>query len=213
MANMVVVAHENPLLRIGLSYIIEQTQSYKVKSCATAEQALSLCKENKVSVLLTSFSIPNMEALELISRLNVYSGHTNILVCAAESSGLIAEKCIQSGAHGYITSKISSAELIHALTMVDRGKFYTEASVSQKLAMKKIKGKQHAFDTLSPREFDIFSKVIMDKTVKEVAKDLFLAEKTVANYVSIIKKKLNAKTGVGLLRAGIREGFVEINQD
>ncbi len=64
------------------------------------------------------------------------------------------------------------------------------------------------FDALSPREFDIFSKVILDKTAKEVAQALFLAEKTVSNYITIIKKKLQTKTSAGLLKIGLEEGYI-----
>jgi DNA-binding NarL/FixJ family response regulator len=209
MKKTVIIAHENPIMRSGFSSLLQQLIEFESVECATAESVLAACRLNEPTLVVTSFTIPNMGALQLTTRLKALSDKIRIIVCAAESSGYIAEKSIQNGAHGYITSSIAIPEFFHAVESVCNHDTYTEPYVSQKLALKKINGQQHLFDALSPREFDIFSKVILDKTAKEVAQELFLAEKTVSNYISIIKKKLHTKTSAGLLKIGLEEGYVK----
>ncbi|MFT4886706.1 MAG: DNA-binding NarL/FixJ family response regulator [Pseudohongiellaceae bacterium] len=208
MKKTVIIAHENPIMRSGFSSLLKQFIEFESVECATAESVLVACKVKIPTLILTSFTIPNMGALQLTTRLKALSKKLRIIVCAAESSGYIAEKSIRNGAHGYITSSIAIPEFFHAIESVCNHDTYTEPYVSQKLALKKISGQQHVLDVLSPREFDIFSKVILDKTAKEVAQDLFLAEKTVSNYISIIKKKLHTKTSAGLLKVSLEEGYI-----
>lgn len=209
MPESIVIAHENPIMRSGFIYLLNQINRLDTIECATAEDALVACKTSSPAMVITSFTIPSMGALQLTKRLIAACPELRIIVSAPEASGFIAEKAIANGAHGYITSAISVSEFQNAVKTVEQDELYTEPCVSQKLALKKITGREHLFDTLSPREFDIFSKVIQDKTAKKVAEELFLAEKTVANYISIIKKKLHTKTSAGLLKIGLEEGIAE----
>lgn len=209
MTTTVIIAHENPIMRSGFSYLLQQLHKFECVECATAESALAACRTKTPILVIASFTIPNMGALQLTKRIKALSQNTGIIVSAEESSGYIAEKSIQNGAHGYITSSVSIPDFFRAVESVCDHNTYTEPEVSQRLALKKISGNEHVFDSLSPREFDIFSKVILDKTAKEVAEELFLAEKTVANYISIIKKKLHTKTSAGLLKIGLEEGYIK----
>lgn len=205
----ILIAHECSLIKEGVTHILESIGQYNIFACNNAEDAISLVRARNVDLLITSFAIPKMGAIELVNRISAYSRGTRILVCANEASLLVVEKCIQSGAHGYVTTRVSGEELGIAVSTLLSGRLYTEVEISQELALNKIRGDDYLLDTLSPREFDIFLKIIKDKPVKLVAKELFLAEKTVANYVSNIKKKLRAKTNAGLLEIAIKEGFVE----
>lgn len=205
----ILIAHECSLVKEGIAHILESIGQYSLQCCDNAEDAISLVKSRGIDLLITSFGLPRMGAIELINRITAYSRATRILVCANEGSLLVVEKCIQGGAHGYVTTRISGQELGTAVSVLLSGGLYTEMAISQELALHKIRGDDYLLDALSPREFDIFLKIIKDKPVKLVAKELFLAEKTVANYVSSIKKKLRAKTNAGLLEIAIKEGFVE----
>jgi DNA-binding NarL/FixJ family response regulator len=192
----------------GFAALVDKLEIFDLLQCDTTEATLQASKVRGTALLVCSFSLPSMGALQLIKRVKAISSDISIIVCGADDSGYIAEKCILSGAQGYITTNIAVSEFTTAIAAVSSGAVYTQANVSQKLALKKIHGTNHVFDSLSPREFDIFAKVINDKTAKEVAQELFLAEKTVANYISIIKKKLRTKTSAGLLRVGLNEGFI-----
>lgn len=205
----ILIAHECSLVKEGIVHILESIGQYSLQCCNKAEDAISQVKTRDIDLLITSFGLPKMGAIELINRISAYSRATRILICANEGPLLVVEKCIQSGAHGYVTTRVTGQELAMAVSVLLSGRLYTEMAISQELALHKIRGDDYFLDTLSPREFDIFLKIIKDKPVKLMAKELFLAEKTVANYVSNIKKKLRAKTNAGLLEIAIKEGFVE----
>lgn len=210
MKTSIMVCHENPIMLAGFASLAQDVECSCLLQCDTAEAGLQACKISEIELLICSFTLPMMGAIQFTKRAQAIYPRSKIIICGDDDSGYIAEKCIQNGAQGYITSQITAAEFIQAIVTVRNGFIYTQSCVAQKLALRKIHGVSHVFDVLSPREFDIFSKVICDKTSREVAEELFLAEKTVANYISIIKKKLHTKTSAGLLRVGINEGFIPV---
>ena len=56
------------------------------------------------------------------------------------------------------------------------------------------KAEDEAFGTLSEQEVLILSFIATGKTNKEIARTIYLSEKTVRNYVSVILSKLNVST-------------------
>ncbi len=204
------ILHECPLLRAGLHRVVGDYFSCSVVTHGTAAQTLQDIRSRQSDLLICSFMAPKLGALELIKRVKIYSPRTKILVCASQGSLLAVEKSIQNGADGYVTSSIGVEELNRGIEKIMAGHFFTEASVTNELAINKVQGSQHALNALSSREFDIFIKIARDKPVRAVAEELFLAEKTIANYVSIIKKKLKVKTNAGMLEIALREGYIDL---
>ena len=53
---------------------------------------------------------------------------------------------------------------------------------------------------LTPREREVFELLVQDKTTEEIAQQLFISEKTAANYRNIIMQKCNVKNVVQLIK-------------
>lgn len=64
-------------------------------------------------------------------------------------------------------------------------------------------------DLLSAREFDIFCLLAKGKTAHDVAEQLCLGYKTVANYNTTIKHKLNANTAADIAHIAMVLGVVK----
>jgi len=62
---------------------------------------------------------------------------------------------------------------------------------------------------LSSREFEVFRLLADGKRIEEVADMLKISQKTVANYYTIIKQKLNVSSPVEMVRLAIRHGLIE----
>ena len=64
---------------------------------------------------------------------------------------------------------------------------------------------------LTPRESEIFSKLIENKTTKEIANELFISEKTVRNHISNVMQKLGVNGRASAVVELIRLGEIIIN--
>lgn len=62
----------------------------------------------------------------------------------------------------------------------------------------------------SPRELEIWVRVAMDQSDKEIAEALRIAPRTVNHHRENLHRKLGTHTPVGLTRAAIRHGLIQI---
>jgi DNA-binding NarL/FixJ family response regulator len=101
---------------------------------------------------------------------------------------------IRAGASGYVLKQIASEELVKAIEAVGRGEALLDPAVTQRVfqeVRRAVKEEEaSAFAHLSQQEKHVLLLVSEGKTNREIAKNLFLGEGTVRNYVSSILSKL-----------------------
>jgi DNA-binding NarL/FixJ family response regulator len=101
---------------------------------------------------------------------------------------------IVAGARGYVLKQTRSAELVRALEAVGRGESLLDPTVTGIVfeRIRRIANGDDADDAneLTIREREILPLIAAGKTNKEIGATVFLAEKTVKNYVSSILAKL-----------------------
>lgn len=206
----VLIAHEVTLIQVGIERILSQNFECSIQVCDTAEDALSISKAQPFDVVICSFSLPQMGSLELINRFKSYNSNSKIVVISNDPASLLVKLCFENGVSGYVTSAVKSEEFVQGIRQILNDEIFMEGRITQKLAMDSLRGENYLVDVLSSREFDIFLSLVQDKSVRQIAKDLFLAEKTIANNVSAIKKKLNVQSNAGLLEIAIKEGLAQL---
>ena len=118
------------------------------------------------------------------------------------------EKALQAGARGYIGKSSAPVVMVEAVRQIAGGNVYIDADIAQRLAFKKTKGDKLPFDALTTREFEIFCLLAEGSSVNDIAERLSLSYKTVANYSTQIKSKLEVGTPAELARLAIRHGLV-----
>ena len=132
-----------------------------------------------------------------------------ILVFSMHDDLIFVDQAINAGARGYITKSSAPNVLIDAIKEIAKGKTYLEVEAARHLACRKLRGEDSPFSMLSTREFEIFCYLAEGLSTNEIAERLSLSYKTIANYSTQIKNKLNANSIADLTRLAIRHGVVE----
>jgi two-component system invasion response regulator UvrY len=91
---------------------------------------------------------------------------------------------------------------------VSAGRVYISHDIAQELALQTVPGQDMPLNTLSPREFEVFRLLAEGKSVSDIAHILSLSQKTVANYQSLIKQKLEADTSAQMVWIALKRGLV-----
>ncbi len=73
-----------------------------------------------------------------------------------------------------------------------------------------LKGSETGKPILTNREREVFELLVQDKTTKEIAKLLFISEKTVRNHISNVMQKLGVKGRSQAVVELVRMGELEI---
>jgi DNA-binding NarL/FixJ family response regulator len=98
-------------------------------------------------------------------------------------------------------------ELLGAARRVCSGGVYLSEDIARELALQAVPG-GHAVDALSPREFEVFRLLAAGHSIADIARSLSLSHKTIANYQSAIKQKLEADTSAQMVWIALRRGIV-----
>ncbi|HYN35301.1 MAG TPA: response regulator transcription factor [Ilumatobacteraceae bacterium] len=95
-----------------------------------------------------------------------------------------------AGASGFILKQIRSNDLIEAIRGVAEGRKYLD-DAEVRLALRRLRDSEEGrLDDLTPQERRIFDLIGEGYTNRQIAQDMYLAEKTVKNYVSNLLAKL-----------------------
>lgn len=117
---------------------------------------------------------------------------------------IFVEQAMQAGACGYITKNTMPELLIEAITCVAAGAHYIHADFAKHLAYQRSRDDYPLLSDLSTREFEIFCLLAEGLNTGEIAKRLSLSYKTIANYSTQIKTKLQVSTVADIARLAIR---------
>lgn len=114
------------------------------------------------------------------------------------------------GAAGYLTKESVANEMLVAVRKVLAGGKYVSASLAERLASA-LGAPQNStpHETLSARELEVLRLVATGKTIKAIAAELSLSEKTIATYRARLSAKLQLSTNVDLARYALQHGLVQ----
>ena len=121
-----------------------------------------------------------------------------------------AIRSLRLGASGYLTKGLASDEILAAVKKALAGGKYVTASLAEKLAASLgSEVQQIPHESLSGRELQVLRMVASGRTIKEIAGELALSEKTVGTYRRRMAKKLGLKSNVELTRYALKHRLVD----
>ena len=180
-----------------------------VAVASSGEEAYQLYSAHNPDVVVMDLSLPGIGGIEAIKRICARDNKATILVFSMHEEVIFVEQALQAGASGYITKSTDPQLLVEAIIRLSKGEKYIDAELAQRLAYEKSRGQDSLLSDLSTREFAIFCMLAEGSNTSEIAKRLSLSYKTVANYSTQIKSKLNVSTVADIARLAIRHNIIQ----
>jgi two-component system, NarL family, invasion response regulator UvrY len=207
----VLIADDHEVVRRGLKQILtDEFGKLKVCEAENSQQALDFVQKQGFDLVLLDINMPGRSGLEVLEELKAQRPKTPVLVLSVSPEEDYAVRCLKLGAAGYLTKRSASDELLAAVKKAMAGGKYVTASLAEKLAASISGGLPEApHGTLSNRELQVLRLIAAGRTVKEIASDLCLSEKTVATYRTRISEKMGLATNVELTRYAIQHGLAD----
>ena len=175
---------------------------------ASGEEAYRLFCAHGHAVVVMDINLPGMSGIEATRRMIARQPSAKILVFSMHDDALFGSRALQAGALGYVTKASAPEVLVEAVREVSESRIYLSRDMAQELALQTMPGQQVPLNTLSPREFEVFRQLAEGRSVAEIAQVLSLSQKTVANYQSLIKQKLEADTSAQMVWIALKRGLV-----
>ena len=206
----IVLVDDHAVVRAGVRRLLEQEPLFEVIGEAeSGEKAYQIFGELKPDVMVMDLSMPGMGGLEGIRRILMRYEKAKILVLSMHEDLSFANQALKLGAKGYLTKNTLADDLVKSIETVTQGDVFLSDEIAKKMAMQSISGNQDPVHELSAREFEIFRLLAEGLDIDAIASTLNISSKTVSNYQTMIKQKLNINTPIELIRYAIKEGVIK----
>ena len=206
----IVLVDDHAVVRAGVRRLLEQEPLFEVIGEAeSGEKAYQILAELKPDVMVMDLSMPGMGGLEGIRRILMRYEKAKILVLSMHEDLSFANQALKLGAKGYLTKNTLADDLVKSIETVTQGDVFLSDEIAKKMAMQSILGNQDPVHELSAREFEIFRLLAEGLDIDAIASTLNISSKTVSNYQTMIKQKLNINTPIELIRYAIKVGVIK----
>jgi len=206
----IILVDDHAVVRAGVRRLLEQEPSFDVIGEAeSGEKAYQLFGELNPDVMVMDLSMPGMGGLESIRRILMRDEKAKILVLSMHEDLSFANQALKLGAKGYLIKNTLGDDLVKAIEAISRGDIFLSDEIAKKIAVSSIDGGQDPIHDLSAREFEIFRLLAEGFEVDAIATTLNISSKTVSNYQTMIKQKLNIHTPIELIRYAIKAGVIK----
>jgi DNA-binding NarL/FixJ family response regulator len=203
----IVIADDHALLRQGIINVLKLEDDFQVigEACDGAEaveKAIALTPD----ILLLDINMPRMNGLEVITKINEQEKAIKIIVLTMHDDESYVMEVIKSGAVGYLLKDIEPGMLVAAIRSVYAGESYIYPTLAKRIfnefsRTQQDKEKEKACEVvrtisrreegLTYREYEVLQGVCRGLSNQELAKSLFLSEKTVKNHLTNIFRKIS----------------------
>lgn len=205
----ILLVDDHAVVRAGYRLLLENCADIEVVAEAdSGELAGRLFEECRPDVVIMDLSLPGMGGLEAIRRIMARDASARVLVISMHEDPVFVEQALQTGARGYMSKSGAPEALVEAIRALAAGCTYLEKTLAERLAFHKVRGRDSPLSALSTREFEIFCLLAEGYSTSEIAQRLSLSYKTVANYSSQIKSKLDVGSVAEIARLAIRHNIV-----
>ena len=205
----ILLVDDHAVVRAGYRRLLESSPlNISVFEADTGERGYLHYSEQAFDLVVMDLTLPGISGLETIRRITQQDSAARVLVFSIHDETVFIERALKAGVRGYISKSSAAEVLIEAVERVLLGELYLGPGIAERLAALNYADKGGSLAALSPREFDIFRLLAEGLTVNEIATLLSLSVKTVANYNTQIRAKLNVASGAELARLAIRFGIV-----
>lgn len=202
----VLIGDDCGLLREGLAAIFRASGYEVVAECADGKESMESIQSLEPDVAILDTQLPGLFTLEIIRETRQAGLKTRVIVLSPRKERRAVVEAMRAGANGFVMKSGSSRVLLEAMTQVLAGGVFISPEITPDEIFTTQRKTIHAdpVDSLSAREYQVFSLLVDGIRAKEIAARLHLSPKTVDTYRASMMRKLDIHDLAGLVRFSIR---------
>ena len=197
MTTRIFLLDDHEVVRRGLRELFDAEGDLTVvgEAC-TAEEAVFRVPSTRPDVAVLDVRLPDGDGIEVCRDLRSTRPDLKCLMLTSYADDEALFAAIMAGASGYVLKQIHGPELITAVRRVAGGESLLDPVLTRRvldrLNGEKVEDKRLA--DLTHQERNVLERVVEGKTNRQIGEEMFLAEKTVKNYVSNLLTKTGFST-------------------
>ena len=208
MAVRILLADDHPLTRSGIAEFVRREESFElVAEAEDGIEAWDKIKELHPDVALLDIRMPGYDGVTVAQKVKNAAMNTAIVMLTSYDAQQYVIASLRAGARGFVLKTVSPKELTTAINTVAKGGLYLDPEVAS------VMGEQDFIpEQLSVREREVLLLAAKGLSSKEVAKQLFISERTVQTHLASIYDKLGSRNKTEALLLALKYGVVTLEE-
>lgn len=208
------LADELTLVREGLAALCNSIPGFRVVAqVGTAGAAFAEIQRLEPAVALLDLGLSDLAATEVIRRVRELGLRTRCAVFSVRKDRKTVLEVLRTGACGFLLKSSTAEQMADALGQFTQGGIYVSPQIEVMSLFGESGGRNQGEDpleSLSSREFQVFSLLVEGIRAKEIAARLSLSPKTVDTYRSSLMRKLDIHDVAGLVKFAIKRDLADL---
>ena len=208
MAVRILLADDHPLTRSGIAEFVRREETFElVAEAEDGFDAWEKIKELRPDVALLDIRMPGYDGVAVAQKVKNEGMNTAIVMLTSYDAQQYVIASLRAGARGFVLKTVSPKELTTAINTVAKGGLYLDPEVAS------VMGEQDFIpEQLSVREREVLLLAAKGLSSKEVAKQLFISERTVQTHLASIYDKLGSRNKTEALLLALKYGVVTLEE-
>ncbi|HEU5270617.1 MAG TPA: response regulator transcription factor [Jatrophihabitans sp.] len=204
---------DHELVRRGIGELLAGVPGFEVVGeAATAEQALIRVLAVKPDVAILDARLPDGSGIDVCREIRSALPDTYCLILTSYDDQDAVLASVLAGASGYVLKEVRGSGLVDAIRQVAQGRSLIDPALIGQVVERVKAGTGTGTDSrlaaLTEREREVLDLIADGLTNRQIGQRMYLAEKTVKNYVSSLLRKLGMerRTQAAVFGAEVRHG-------
>jgi DNA-binding NarL/FixJ family response regulator len=187
---------DHQIVREGVRLLLEADGDLiVVGESSTAGETLDLMARARPDVAVLDVRLPDGDGISVCREIRSLHPEVACLMLTSFADDEALAQAVMAGASGYVLKQIHGNELVASIRAVAGGHTLIDRATTERVlrGLQRLNQERAGLDRLTARERQILELIAAGRTNREIGDELYLAEKTVKNYVS----NMLAKLGMG----------------
>jgi len=200
---------DHAIVREGYVRLINAQPHFQVVAQAsTGDEAYEALKHFDTDIVITDFSMPGISGLKFVEKALVRNPELKIIMCSMHSSLHIMNLAMKLGAKGFVCKTSHPQNILDAIEAVSENKIYITDDLLKLADNDVMKEDRFLLEKLTNSEFETFKMLAKGLAISDIANHMNLSEKTINNYQTQVRLKLNLDTPAQLVHFALRNGII-----
>ncbi|MEM8642200.1 MAG: response regulator transcription factor [Cyanobacteria bacterium P01_G01_bin.54] len=200
----ILLADDQDLIRRGLKALLRVEADLEVVGeAADGEAAIAQALALQPDIVLMDIRMPRMDGVAATAAMGQQCPEVKVLVLTTFDDDDYVTRALQNGAVGYLLKDTPPDDLVQAIHLACRGYTQLSPGIVRKMMQQQTAAaasppisppeKPPGWDDLTPRELEILTLIAQGANNREIAAQLYIAEKTVKNHITNILGRLGVR--------------------
>ena len=212
----VLIADDHAVYRMGLRDLL-QPEFNVISEATEGSEAVEKAQKQKPDVVVMDINMPGMDGIAAAKQIKECCPDTGVVVITAYDDDRRMFEAIQAGVAGYVLKDDDPQTMLQAVGSAAEGKAFLPPPIVKRVLegmAGALAGKADSADRsitpLSAREQGVLRLMAEGKRNREIAKELFISERTVGNHITNIYNKLGIYDRSQAVVYAIKKGIVHV---